>query len=293
MAERTDIEEVPITKDPMTRIVPWIIALLVFLLCLVLVGASSIGTSVHRWQVGISHRITIEIPLQHELDRDRITTAVAQYLQVNPAVEHIEVADKTRLFSIFGVTPQQAMQYPDYILPILIEADLKPNQSDAVSGILTQLQQASPGVRIETYGQWHDMLQLLRQSLQIIGYIFVMLIAFTVIVMITLITKAGLAAHHESISILRLIGASNGYIATKFQNHAFKLSTRGAIMGFVLAIPVAWLLNLASVTLGVPEMLRPQIDPVLMLAMLIVPLFVVLLSICVSRFAVLRTLSVE
>lgn len=293
MAERTDIEEVPITKDPMTRIVPWIIALLVFLLCLVLVGASSIGTSVHRWQLGISHRITIEIPLQHELDRDRITTAVAQYLQVNPAIEHIEVADKTRLFSIFGVTPQQAIQYPDYILPILIEADLKQNQVDSVSNILSQLQQVSPGVRIETYGQWHDMLQLLRKSLQIIGYIFVMLIAFTVIVMITLITKAGLAAHHESISILRLIGASNGYIATKFQNHAFRLSTRGAIMGFVLAIPVTWLLNLASVSLGVPEMLRPQIDPILMLAMAIVPLFVVLLSICVSRFAVLRTLSVD
>ncbi len=293
MAERDNIEEVPITKDPMTRLVPWIIALLVFLLCLVLVGASSIGVSVQRWQVGISHRVTIEIPLQHELDRDRITTAVAQYLQTNPAVEHIEIADKTRLFSIFGVSAQQALQYPDYILPVLIEANLKPEQPGAVSEIMTQLQQVSPGVRIETYSQWHDMLQLLRQSLQIIGYIFVMLIAFTVIIMISLITKAGLASHNESISILRLIGASNGYIATKFQNHAFRLSTKGAIIGFVLALPVTWLLNLASVYLGVPELLRPQIDPVLMLAMVIVPLFVVLLSICVSRFAVLRTLSAD
>lgn len=293
MAERYNIEEVPITKDPMTRLVPWIIALLVFLLCLVLVGASSIGVSVQRWQVGISHRVTIEIPLQHELDRDRITTAVAQYLQTNPAVEHIEIADKTRLFSIFGVSAQQALQYPDYILPVLIEANLKPEQPGAVSEVMTQLQQVSPGVRIETYSQWHDMLQLLRQSLQIIGYIFVMLIAFTVIIMISLITKAGLASHNESISILRLIGASNGYIATKFQNHAFRLSTKGAIIGFVLALPVTWLLNLASVYLGVPELLRPQIDPVLMLAMVIVPLFVVLLSICVSRFAVLRTLSAD
>lgn len=293
MAERDNIEEVPITKDPMTRLVPWIIALLVFLLCLVLVGASSIGVSVQRWQVGISHRVTIEIPLQHELDRDRITTAVAQYLQTNPAVEHIEIADKTRLFSIFGVSAQQALQYPDYILPVLIEANLKPEQPGAVSEVMTQLQQVSPGVRIETYSQWHDMLQLLRQSLQIIGYIFVMLIAFTVIIMISLITKAGLASHNESISILRLIGASNGYIATKFQNHAFRLSTKGAIIGFVLALPVTWLLNLASVYLGVPELLRPQIDPVLMLAMVIVPLFVVLLSICVSRFAVLRTLSAD
>ena len=293
MAEVSTIEEVPITKDPMTRLVPWIIALLVFLLCIVFVGASSISGSVQRWQVGISHRITIEIPLQHELDRDRITTAVAQYLLTNAAVEHTEIADKTRLFSIFGVSPQQALQHPDYILPILIEVSLKPDSMGAVTNILTQLQQVSPGVRIETYSQWHDMLQLLRQSLQIIGYIFVMLIAFTVIIMISLITKAGLAAHHESISILRLIGASNGYIADKFQKHAFRLSTKGAIIGFTFAIPISWLLTIASVSLGVPEILRPQIDPVLMLAMLIVPLFVVLLSICVSRFAVLRTLSAD
>lgn len=158
---------------------------------------------------------------------------------------------------------------------------------------MTQLQQVSPGVRIETYSQWHDMLQLLRQSLQIIGYIFVMLIAFTVIIMISLITKAGLASHNESISILRLIGASNGYIATKFQIMLSGSAPKGRLSDLFLALPVTWLLNLASVYLGVPELLRPQIDPVLMLAMVIVPLFVVLLSICVSRFAVLRTLSAD
>lgn len=291
MADRIDIDEVPITKDPITRLVPWIIALLVFLLCLVLAGASSIGASVQRWQVGMSQRVNIEIPLQHEVERDRVTAAVAQYLSTHPGVSRIDVADKAKLYSVFGVTPQQAALYPDFALPVMIEANLNQAEGANVSEIIVQLQQVSPGVRVETYAQWHDMLSLLRQSLQVIGYIFVMLIAFTVIVMISLITRAGLASHQESISVLRLIGASNGYIASKFQNHAFRLSTRGAVIGFALALPVSWILNLSSVYLGVPDMLRPQVDPVLMLGMVIVPLFVIFLSICVSRFAVLRTLS--
>lgn len=291
MAEKLDIEEVPITKDPITRMVPWIIALLVFLLCLVLNGASSIGISVQRWQVGMSHRVNIEIPLQHEVDRDRITGAVAQYLSTNPQVSRVEIADKAKLYSLFGVSSQQAALYPDFPLPVMIEANLNSQNSAAISEITTQLQQVSPGVRVETYTQWHDMLLLLRQSLQIIGCIFVLLIAITVIIMISLITKAGLASHQESINILRLIGASNGYIASKFQSHAFKLSTRGAIMGFGLALPISWVLNLSSVYLGVPEMLRPQVDPILVMGMVIIPLFVVLLSVCVSRLAVLRTLS--
>ncbi|AIK96007.1 cell division protein FtsX [Candidatus Odyssella acanthamoebae] len=291
MANKVDIEEVPITKDPITRLVPWIIALLVFLLCLVLTGASSIGVAVQRWQIGMSHRINIEIPLQHEIDRDRITAAVAQYLTTTPGVSHIDIADKTKLYGLFGVTPQQAALYPDFPLPVMIEANLNSETGATVSEIITQLQQVSPGVRIEAYTQWHEMLLLLRKTLQIIGYIFIMLIAITVIIMISLITKAGLSAHQESISILRLIGASNGYIASKFQNHAFKLSVRGAIIGFGLALPISWVFNLSSVYLGVPDLLRPQMDPVLMLGMVIVPLFVVFLSVCVSRFAVLRTLS--
>ncbi|WP_010302510.1 cell division protein FtsX [Candidatus Odyssella thessalonicensis] len=293
MVNKADIEEVPIAKDPITRLVPWIISLLVLLLCLVLTAASSIGTSVQRWQVGMSHRVNIEIPLQHEVDRDRVTGAVSQYLSATPGISRIEIADKTKLYSLFGVSPQQAALYPDFPLPVIIEANLDPEAITGVGDIVAQLQQVSPGVRIETYSQWHDMLLLLRQTLQVIGYIFIMLIAFTVIIMITLITRAGLASHQENISILRLIGASNGYIANKFQNHAFRLSARGAITGFALALPISWILNLASVYLGIPEMLRPQVDPVLMLGMVIIPLFVVLLSVCVSRFAVLRTLNCD
>jgi cell division transport system permease protein len=291
LVHQADIDEIPITKDPMTRLVPWIMALLVFLLCLVLTGASSINVSVQRWQVGMSHRVNIEIPLQHEIDRARVTTAVAQYLTSNPGVSRIDIADKAKLYSLFGVSVQQAALYPDFPLPVMIEAHLDPEIGVPLSDVMTQLQQVSPGVRIETYSQWHDMLLLLRQTLHLIGYIFMLLIAITVIIMITLVTRAGLAAHQESISILRLIGASNGYIARKFQNQAFKLSLRGAITGFGLALPLSWIFDLSSGYLGIPDIVRPRVDPLLMIGLGTIPLLIILLSVSVSRFSVLKTLS--
>lgn len=284
------IEEIPISKDPVTRVVPWIVGLLVFLLCLVLSGASAIGVSMYKWQLGISHRLTVEVPLQHEIDRDRITAAVSSYLRSNPGLTTVDIADKTKLYSIFGVPIQQAELYNEFPLPVIIEVTLNPSYPINVNEITTQLQKFTPGVRIETYAQWYDMLTVLQKSLQLIAYAFVMLIALTVIVVISLVTRAGLASHQENINILRLIGASNSYVAKKFQNHAFRLSTRGAIVGFTLALPITWLLNLAIVYLGVPDMIRPQFDLHLIAMLLIVPLFVVLLSVCVSRFAVLKSL---
>jgi len=167
---------------------------------------------------------------------------------------------------------------------------LNPDQPANVNEIIAQLQKFTPGVRVETYTQWYDMLTILQKSMQLIAYAFVILIALTIIVVITLVTRAGLSAHQENINILRLIGASNSYVARKFQTHAFRLSTRGAIVGFALALPITWLLNLAIVYLGVPDMIKPQFDFYLLAMLLIVPLFVVLLSVCVSRFAVLKSL---
>lgn len=285
------IEEVPVSKDPMTKLIPWIVALLVFLLCLVLSGASSLGVSMHKWQVGMSHRITMEIPLQHEIDRDRITASVSDYLKSNPGLVNVEIADKTKLYNLFGVPLQQADQYQNFPLPVMVDVTLNPENPANVNEMMAQLKQYTPGVRFETYAQWHNMMHILQRSMQMIAYTFIMLIVLTVIVVITLVTKAGLLAHQESIAILRLIGASNSYVARKFQVNAFRLSLRGAIIGFCLALPMIWLLNLAVVYLDASEMFHPQYDFYILFLLPIVPLFVVLLSVCVSRLAALKTLS--
>jgi cell division transport system permease protein len=290
MTDSDPIEEIPISKDSITRLVPWIVALLVFLLCLVLSGASAIGVSMHKWQIGVSHRLTIEVPLQHEIDRDRITSAVAGYLRSHSGINAIEIADKTRLYTLFGVPLQNAEQYNDFPLPVLVDVILNPGTPVNSKEIIAHLQQYTPGIRIETYSQWYDMLSLLQKSMQMISYAFVMLIALTVIIMVSLVTKAGLSAHEESISILKLIGASNSYVARKFQTHAFRLSTRGALVGFALSLPIIWLISLGIVYLGVPEVMKPQVDLYTVIMLLIVPLFVILLSVSVSRFAVLGAL---
>lgn len=294
MDDNSIIEEVPIAKDSVTRLIPWIVALLVFLLCLILSGASSLGVSIHKWQTSMSQRVTVEIPLQHELDRDRITSSVVAYLKTNPAIASLKVADKQKLYSLFGVNAPNkhtADSYQDLPLPVIIDLTLHPESKANTQEMVAQLQNYTPGVRFETYTQWYDMLHLLQKSMQMVTYTFIMLIIFAVVIVITLVTKSGLLAHQESINILRLIGASNSYVAKKFQTNAFYLSSRGALIGFALAIPVTWILNSALGYFGGGEVLELQYDLYVLLMLPIVPLFVVLLSVCVSRFAVLKTLS--
>ncbi len=285
-----DIDEIPINQDSMTRYVSWIMALLVYLLCLVLAGAASISSSLQKWQTGVSHRLTVEIPLQHELDRDRIVPTVVSLLKTLPGVAGAIPLDQSGAMGLWQPWFKGADRSSNP-LPAFVDVDLDPNYKGNINELAGQLYRVAPGVKIETQHRWQETIAVLRASLQGIAYIFAALIALTVVITISLVTQSGLAAHHEAISVLRFIGAQNSYISRKFQSHAMKLSCRGAFIGFLASMPTLIFLNYLCGPLGVPEWVRPTLDINLFLIAIAVPATVIVLSVCVARFAVFKTLS--
>lgn len=285
-----DIDEIPINQDAMTRYVSWIMALLVYLLCLVLAGAASISSSLQQWQTGVNHRLTVEIPLQHELDRDRIVPTVMGLLKTMPGVVSAHTLDQSSAMHLlqpwFGQKDAGVLPSPAFI-----DVNLDPSYTGSVNDVVAQLYRVAPNLKIETQHRWKETIAVLRASLQGIAYIFAALIALTVVITISLVTQSGLAAHHNAISILRLIGAQNSYISRKFQSHAFKLSIRGALIGFLASLPTLLLLNFLCIHLGVPEWVKPILDMHLLFIVLSVPATVIILSVCVARFAVFKTLT--
>lgn len=290
MLSKNNIDEIPINRDAVTKFVPWIMALLVFLLSLVLAGAFSISSSLNNWHVGVSQKLTIEIPLQHELDRDRIIPNIVGLLKKTPGINHVEVVQQKQLLKLLQPWVGNVETLGDIPLPALIDVDVDPATQFNIQELMQWLSQYAKGVRVESHGRWLETLTVLRTSLQIIAYLFALIIAMTVAITVMLVTKAGLAAHHQSISVLRLIGAQNSYIARKFQSHAFRLTVRGALFGFIAAFPVLVGLNMLTSNFGIPEMLRPTVDLSLLGILIVIPCLIISLSIVVARFAVLKTL---
>jgi cell division transport system permease protein len=134
-------------------------------------------------------------------------------------------------------------------------------------------------------------LETLRLSLEVIAYLFIGLIALTVMITITLITRSSLATHASVIDVLRLIGANNRYIALKFQKRAFWLALTGGLWGALIALPILFSLNWLSVWLGVPDVLKPTLSWMLLGIILALPFVVGGMSLIVARFSVLRTLA--
>lgn len=283
-------EEILTTPYSSTHYVPWIIALLVFLLTLVLAGASSLGLSLQKWHFGMHHKVTIEIPVSTEQDRQRILPQALSALKETPGVIAADPVSNQHILSVLEpwVGPVDLLQ--DLPLPILIDVKTQPNAEINWSQITSFLRQFSAGARLEHHSRWEDSLILLRTALQVIAYVFAALIMLTVIVTVTLITKSGMDTHLDDIRILRLLGAKTSYIGRQFQAQAFRLSARGALIGFGFALPTIALLSWLTYVLGVPELLRPIADLRLFFLLFLIPTLVIILSMIVARLAVRRML---
>lgn len=290
MLAKNNIDEIPINRDAVTRFVPWIMALLVFLLSLVLAGAFSVSSSLKNWHMGISHKLTVEVPLQHELDRDRMIPNIVSFLKSMPGITHVEPVKQDQLLTLLEPWVGRTEMLTEVPLPALIDVDVDPQSQLEVPELINKLRLYAVGVRVEAHGRWLETLSVLRASLQIVAYLFAIIIAMTVAITVMLVTKAGLASHHQNIAVLRLMGAQNSYIARKFQSHALKLTAKGALIGFVVAFPVLFCLNYLTSNFGVPEMLRPTTDLSLVGVLFVIPFIIISLSILVARFAVLKTL---
>ncbi len=285
------INDIPIGQDVSSRYVCWIVGLMVFLLSLVFVGSISLSSSLSQWNLSSSGRITIELPLHGVQNPESLVETILSTLQRIPGVASVKLVYNQEVLKLLQPWVGQVNLLQDLTLPALIDVDMKPEIPPNVPEITAVLRQFAHGIRIEEHNQWQHMFEKLRLSLEIIAYLFISLIAITVMVTITLITRSSLATHASIIDVLRLVGANNSYIAAKFQRRAFWLALKGGLWGVIIALPTLFLLNWLSLHLGVSEALKPTLSIPLLLAILSLPFVVGGISLLAARVSVLRTLS--
>ena len=92
---------------------------------------------------------------------------------------------------------------------------------------------AVPGAVVDSTQSWLEPLQQLAGLAGIVAAGLAGL-AIAVIALVTVFaTRAALAAHGSTVELLRLIGATEGFIARRFQFHNMKLGLLGAIAGTI------------------------------------------------------------
>ena len=104
------------------------------------------------------------------------------------------------------------------------------------AGLRLRLAAEVPGAVLDDHSRWREPLVRAASRLRSLGWIATGLIAATMAAMVTLAAQAALAANAQVIAVLRLVGATDGYIAQAFIRRFTLRALTGAAGGMALGM---------------------------------------------------------
>ncbi|MCG5242370.1 cell division protein FtsX [Azospirillum doebereinerae] len=284
--------DLPLARDPSSRFLAWITALMVFLAALALAGAMVVSDMARRWDSGLAGGLTVQIaPLPGAAGApplDERVEAALTVLRSAPGVKSataLTASDTARLLE-----PWLGPEAADPLLPMPRLIDVATDGPVDVAGLTLRLKSAAPGATLDDHAVWLADLRAFTGAVHLAALGVVALIGGAGVMSVVFSVRTGLAIHRNVVELLHLMGATDRYVSRQFETHVAGLSLRGGLAGLALAVAV--LGGILHVSSGLRASLLPDLTlaPWQWAALGLVPMAAVLLAMATARWTVLRTL---
>lgn len=267
-----------------------VIAAMCFLASLALGAALSVADVTASWTRDLSGALTIEVKPSDTMAPDAQMSATLELLTSTPGVLSARALSKADITALLEPWLGQGNVTDDLPLPNLIDVRIDPNSPPDLESLAQSLSSAVPGAEVDTHRQWQAQLLHAARAAEWLAYAVLIVVASTMVAIITFATRAGLSANKEVVEVLHLTGARDRFIAAEVQRHFLHLGLRGGIIGLFLSIATFLLLGAqdgaASMFLVPMYGLKLEYYP----ALICVPLAAALVAVITARVTVLRTL---
>jgi cell division transport system permease protein len=251
---------IPLDRDISSRILPWLIAIMVYLIALALFSVLSMNKISGQWDSALSAHITVQLPPAELTPADQPVDveAILELLQSRPGIASAKLLDKAdidRLMEPWLGTPETTFSMP---LPQLIAVTLQPAAQVDTHALSQEIRNISIDALVVDHKKGLEGLIDLAGWIRLISAGVIVLIGVSAILMAVLITKMGLAAHAPVIELLHLMGAEDRYVAEQFQRHALIGGLMGGLIG--LALSLATFAIIEQITRGLDHSLVPNLS---------------------------------
>lgn len=288
--------DIPLRREGTVRLLPWLIAPMVYLAAITLAGMLALHGVLQGWDRGLAGTMTVELPPAHDAAGDQAVAQVLRVLRATPGVTEADPIDRAaedKLLEPFlgtAVTPDELQ------LPRLIDLRIASGAALDLNALKAQLAAVAPGAVLDDHRLWLDRLYGLALSVEATGLAIVAMVGAASVLTVVFTTRAGLAVHHDVIELLHLMGARDLYIARQFENEAMRLGFSGGLAGVALAALTLWGLGhaaAATAVLGEEAKLLPDLRLVVWqwAALALLPVLAGLAAMLTARFTVMRALS--
>lgn len=183
------------------------------------------------------------------------TTTVLRVLEQTPGIDSARAltADEQRALLEPWFGPDLPLE--SLPMPQIVEVQEASGGYDA-DGLRLRLQAEAPGAVLDEHNRWRRPLVTAAGRLRLLGWAAIVLIGAATGAMVTLAAHAALAANAQVIAVLRLVGATDGYIAGAFVRRFTLRTLTGAAVGTLVGVAALLLMPSAGDTGGILTGLR-------------------------------------
>lgn len=198
------------------------------------------GRLAERWSSALERTATVRLSAPED-QIDRQVDAVLALLATTPGIASAraltEDEQRALLEPWFGPDlPVEALP-----LPRLIEVVEDGSGYDG-EGLRQRLAAEAPGAVLDDHTRWREPMAQAASRLRLLGLLSIGLIGAAMAAMITLAANASLAANHQVIKVLRLVGARDTYIARAFVRRFTLRAAAGSAIGALAGLIGVFLL---------------------------------------------------
>lgn len=283
--------DLPLESTAASRFLVWIVAGLVYLAVVALAVAAVADSALKLYNMR-ARIVTVTLP------------AIEEGSAVETAVEAaLEILRRTRGVTSASPVPQAELEQliepwlgdvrdrQGLPLPQLIDVTLDPLARPDLPVLQQRLREVVPGATIGVEAMSRDRAESMAAFFRNWGVAAGLLVLIGSLGVVVLITRMTLSMHTDTLEMLRLMGAPDGYIARQFERHALLNGLRGGLLGFGCAVATVLLLLYSSRRMELAGAIQLGLRPVDWVLLACVPVVSALLVTVVARVTALWRLS--
>ena len=232
--ERPSDRVVP-PSGPTARLTSFAAGAMAFLAVFALALSMASGRLATRWDDALARTATIRV----SAPTDQMATQVQRIMDLlgtTPGIATARVMDDAQQRKLLEPWFGPDLPVDTLPLPKLIEITETGAGYDS-EGLRQRLVAEAPGAVLDDHTRWRRPLVEAAGRLRSMGMLSILLIAATTGAVITLAATAALAANAQVIRVLRLVGATDAYIAQafvrRFTLRAFLGAAAGTVVGMI------------------------------------------------------------
>lgn len=275
--------EIPFDKKMNSFVLCWIIGFLIFLETLALAGTVYVQRFIETWKSQTENVFTIELVEDPSLTIPNGFTQEARQTALLSALKNIPEIERTEIIPV----PNSALNKPTHLFKVSLHK-LKHIDFGTLERDLFHL--AGP-LKIQDHLSFKASLIDIASLCFWIALAFSSLIVISTLGTITFVNHTNVALHEKVIDILRLIGATDRYIAKQFTKNSTAITFKGSMIALTLSLLAYGLYRLSPLHDDTIVASLRLIDLELVGVILGTPLFMLLMIYLSSRMTVMYALS--